>query len=240
VSPPTSSGDEIWLLSAVEATGTSAESISQALKQDLAGARLEDPGAVLKQLYRKLNTDLYQQGLGDATASAVALVAKGKYATIAQTGDGQVFLMRAGRLNQVTRPAAVPTPIKGGKSNQSAAAPITPSSLLGAKDRLDSRQPAIFELTLLPEDRVMICTGGVANALDEKSLIAQLAMGDIERSLAVLNTAAGGAAVATVAAARERQPVLIGEPARTSIAPLIAAIAVVLIVIAAVVFFGVL
>lgn len=238
LSPPTSSGDETWLLSAVETYGGNAASLTQALRGELAGARLDDPGAVLKQLFRKLNTNLYQQSLGEQTATAVALVAKGKYATIAQTGDGQVFLMRAGRLNQVTRPAAMPTPLKSGKTRQPSNDVEQTPNLLGAREKLDARQPAIFELTLLPEDRLLVCTGSIASAFDEKSLIAQLAVGDIEQSLAVLGTDQGAAAVATVAAARERQPVLVGEPARTSIVPIIAAIAVVLIVIAAVILYS--
>jgi hypothetical protein len=238
LSPASAAGEEIWLLAAVEASGTGATGVAQALTSDLTGARLEDPGAVLKQLFRKINTNLYQQGMGGSTASAVALVTRGKYATIAQAGDGQVFLMRAGRLNQVTRPAAAPTPVKGGKGKGTADAPEVSLNLLGTRERLDSRQPAIFELTLLPEDRVMVCSGSVANSLDEKSLIAQLAVGNIEQSLATVNSGAGAAAVALVAAARERQPVLVGEPARSSYVPILAAIAAVLIVIIAVLLYG--
>ena len=238
LSPATSGGDETWLLSAVEATGANATSLTDSLRSELTGARLDDPGAVLKQLFRKLNTTMYQQSLGENTATAVALVAKGKYATIAQTGDGQVYLMRAGRLNQVTRPAATPTPLRSGKTRPVSGEAEPAPPLLGAREKLDARQPSIFELTLLPEDRLMICTGSIARSLDEKSLIAQLAVGDIEQSLAVMYDPHGAAAVATVAAARERQPVLVGEPTRTSMMPIIAAIAAVLIIIAAVLLYG--
>jgi hypothetical protein len=237
---PSTTGDEIWLLSAVESvTGTAnPDAVTQSLKSELTGVRMEDPGAVLKQTFRQLNSAMYQQGLGANTASAVALVAKGKYATIASTGDGQVYLMRAGRLNRVTRPAATPTPLKSGKQRQPQAETEPAVALLGAREKLDAKQPAIFELTLLPEDRVLLCTATVANALDEKSLIAQLAIGDISQSLAVIGTESGAAAVATIAAARERQPVLVGEPAKNSMVPIIAAVIAVLLVIAAVLAYG--
>ncbi len=236
LSSPTTTGDEVWLLSAIESDGAEVDAIVRTLKSDLTGARLDDAGAVMKQTFRKLNSSLFQQGMGANTASAVALVAKGKYATIASSGDGQAYLMRAGRLNQVTRAAATPTPLKSGKGKSAPSGGESGPVRLGAQEKLDARQPAIFELTLLPEDRVLLCTGDVARTLDEASLIAQLAVGDIEQSLAVLH--GGAAAVATVAAARERQPVLVGEPARTSFAPIIAALVAVLLVIAAFILYG--
>ena len=232
LSAPSTAGDDTWLLSAVElvAGSGSADAIAQSLKSDLTGPRLDDAGAVMKQTFRKLNSSLYQQGMGETTASAVALVARGKYATIASTGDGQAYLMRAGRLNRVTRPASLPTPLKSGKSKQAPAESSSAPALLGASERLDARQPAIYELTLLPEDRLVLCTGGVAAALDERALVAQLAIGDISQALAVLGN--GAAAVATIAAARERVPVAVGEAPKTSLGPIIAAgIAIVLIII---------
>lgn len=242
LSAPSNTGDELWLMSAVEVISgaTSADAVAQSLKNELTGPRLDDAGAVIKQTFRKLNTNLYQQGMGETTASSVAMVTRGKYATIASTGDGQAYLMRAGRLNQVTRPAALPAPLKSGKAKTPEASTESGPALLGARERLDSRQPAIYELTLLPEDRVLICTGGIAATLDERSLIAQLAIGDIPQALAVLNPAGGAAAIATVAAARERQPVAVGEAPKTSIVPIIAAVAAVLLVIAAVILYGVL
>ena len=241
LSAPSGAGDERWLLSVVEVvTGAgSADTIAQSLKSELTGPRLDDAGSVMKQSFRKLNTDLYQQGFGETTVSAVALVANGKYATIASTGDGQAYLMRAGRLNQVTRPAALPTPMKSNRSKtQGQESPASGPVLLGSSDRLEARQPAIFELTLLPDDQLLLCSGTVATQLDERALIAHLAIGDIPQALAVVNSGSGAAAIASVAAARERQPVLVGEAQTTSSMPIIAAVIAVILVIAAVVLYG--
>ena len=147
LSAPSTAGDDTWLLSAVELVAGlgSADAIAQSLKSDLTGPRLDDAGAVMKQTFRKLNSSLYQQGMGETTASAVALVARGKYATIASTGDGQAYLMRAGRLNRVTRPASLPAcwtaPVRGGPHRRRPVAPAAgarhpPRPVLPAPDVL--------------------------------------------------------------------------------------------------------
>lgn len=236
--PTPANTDETWFLAAVTGEGqddTAARVVSD-LRNALSQSTLEDAGAAMKQAFRKINGALYQQGMGNQTASAVALVARGKYATIANIGNGRAYLMRAGRLNQVTRDAA-PTPLKSGKAKNAPAEPskIPEPVFLGSKDRLDSRQPAVYELTLLPEDRLLVCTAAVHKTLDEEALVANLADEDVEQSLTLLRSAPGpnGAVVATVAAARVREPVLVTSEGQTSALPLVAALLLVVFLIVA-------
>jgi hypothetical protein len=71
--------------------------------------------------------------------------------------------------------------------------------------------------------------------MDEQALVANLADEDVERSLALLRGASGpsGAVVATVAAARVREPVLVTSEGQTSALPLVAALVVVVLLVVA-------
>ncbi len=233
-----STKEDVWFMAAVTGEGqdeTAARVVGD-LRNALSQTALDDSGAAMKQAFRKINNALYQQGMGNQTASAVALVTRGKYATIANIGDGRAYLMRAGRLNQVTRDIT-PTPLNSGKGKNAPVEEPKPSTpvLLGTRERLDSRQPAIYELTLLPEDRVLLCTATVHRTMDEQAVLANLAGEDVEQSLALLSQApgSGGAVVAIVSAARVREPVVVSSEDQSSALPIVAALVVIVLLIAA-------
>ena len=232
---PRRNGDETWLLAAVAGEGgeRTAVDVVNVLRSSVSDASTDDLGTVLKSAYRRLNSSFYQQGMGKQTASAVTLVANGKYATIAHVGDGRAYLFRAGRLNQITRDIA-PAPLKTGKVKEDRVPADLPKPVLGARERLDSRQPAIYEITLLPDDRLLLCTASVYQAAGEEAISQGIATGDSDSAVAQLTNAAPGAAVvAVVSAARERAPIIITSEGRGSMVPLIATVVVILILIAA-------
>jgi protein phosphatase len=230
-------GDESWLMAAVSGQGgeRTAVEVVNVLRSSVSDASTDDLGAVLKSAYRRLNSSFYQQGMGRQTASAVALVANGKYATIAHVGDGRAYLFRAGRLNQITREVA-PAPLRTGKAKNDEAPPVTqPKPLLGARERLDSRQPAIYEITLLPDDRVLLCTATVYESAGEDEISQTIAGADSDAALAQLAGpgTAGAAVVAVISAARERPPIVITSEGQSSLVPLIATAVIILLLIAA-------
>lgn len=233
-SPHQSSG-ETWLLAAVSGEGGErpAVEVVNVLRSSVSDAATDDIGAVLKQAYRRLNSSFYQQGMGRQTASAVALVANGKYATIAHIGDGRAYLLRAGRLNQITRDIA-PTPIKSGKAKEESSEPDGAKPLLGTRERLEARQPAVYEITLLPDDRLLLCTASVYRDTEDAAIAAELAFEDSASALASLTEGASpsAAVAAIVSAARERAPIVIGSEGQTSPIPLIAAALIILALIA--------
>ena len=177
--------DETWLLAAVEGSGsadTGAQVVST-LRNALSTDPGSDTGAAVKQAFRQANAALYQSGQGSQVASAVALYAQGKYATIASIGTGRAYLVRAGRLNQVTRdPISIQS--KAARNDPTTEKPTV--ALLGARERLDTRQPAIYEITLLPEDRLLLCTAEVFGHANEASMLANLAGGDVNASASSL------------------------------------------------------
>jgi hypothetical protein len=227
---------EAWLLAAVSGEGgeRTAVEVVNVLRSSVADATSDDLGTVLKSAYRRLNSSFYQQGMGKQTASAVALVASGKYATIAHVGDGRAYLYRAGRLNQITRDIA-PAPMRTGKARDEQSVADAPKPLLGARERLDSRQPSIYEITLLPDDRLLLCTAGVYQNFDDDAISQEIAAEDPEAAVALLadNVAPSAAVVAVVSAARERAPIMIPAEGPSSMVPLIATAIVILILIVA-------
>jgi hypothetical protein len=233
---PRQRSDEAWLLAAVSGEGgeRTAVEVVNLLRSSVADASNNDLGTVLKSAYRRLNSSFYQQGMGKQTASAVALVTSGKYATIAHVGDGRAYLYRAGRLNQITREIA-PAPMRSGKARDEQPQAEAPKPLLGARERLDSRQPAIYEITLLPDDRLLLCTASVYQHFGDDAISQEIAAEDPDSAVALLadNASPSAAVVAVVSAARERAPIVITSEGQASPVPLIAAAIVILLLIVA-------
>jgi serine/threonine protein phosphatase PrpC len=131
-----------------------------------------DPGAdaalLLKQAFRRANDRIYENGQGATPAAMMGttlLVAatRGKYATIANIGDSRAYLARANRLTQVTKDHSfVAEQVAQGAMTESEARESPHRNILthalGHRPKLDSKMPNIFELTLLPEDRLLLCT----------------------------------------------------------------------------------
>jgi protein phosphatase len=151
---------------------------------------LDDIGQALKQAYRRANdavyqagqTDLSQTGMGTTLTTAVL---RGKYATIANVGDSRAYLLRGDALTQVTRDhTVVADDVAAGRLRPEAAARDPRRNVLthaiGTQAKLESRLPSIFELTLLPGDRLLLCTDGLYGVLDEADLRQDLQLADPE------------------------------------------------------------
>lgn len=189
---------DVWLMAAAsgEPEAAGAEVVA-ALREALAArASGVDTATAMKQAFRAANDALWSAGAGERAAAAVALYADGKYATIASAGNGRAYLLRAGRLNQITRDAA-----EGGKAGR-AGTPV------GAREKLDTRQPGIYEIVLLPEDRLLLATPGVMAAVSDDTISTLLQAGSPGSAAGSLSTGAGALALAVeVSPARVRTPV---------------------------------
>jgi protein phosphatase len=162
-----------------------------------------DLGLALKQAYRRANEAVFQAGedepahAGMGTTLTSALL-HGKYATIAHVGDSRAYLLRGEVLTQVTRDHTV-------VADEVAQGLITAESarrdprrnrlthVIGTHPRLESKLPAIFELTLLPGDRLLLCSDGLYDVLE-----------DGEMRGALIEQDPGDAARQLVQAAKER------------------------------------
>ncbi len=139
-----------------------------------------DLGLALKQAYRRANDTVFQAaedepahaGMGTTLTSALL---HGKYATIAHIGDSRAYLLRGDALTQVTRDhTIVGDEVAQGRLTAEAARRDPRRNrlthVIGTHPRLESNLPAIFELTLLPGDRLLLCSDGLYDVLDDDQM----------------------------------------------------------------------
>lgn len=151
-----------------------------------------DPGAdvalLLKQAFRRANERIYENGQG-ATPPAmmgttlVVTATRGKYATIASIGDSRAYLVRANRLTQITKDHSfVAEQVSRGAMTADEARESPQRNILlhalGHRPKLDSKMPNIFEITLLPEDRLLLCTDGFYDVVPDSDLLNMLVTTD--------------------------------------------------------------
>jgi serine/threonine protein phosphatase PrpC len=162
-----------------------------------------DLAQALKTAYRKANEAIYAASqenpahAGMGTTLTAALL-HGKYATIANVGDSRAYLLRGGGITQITQDhTVVAEDVASGKlSAKQAQTDPRRNQLthaLGTKQRLETRLPNIFELALLPGDRLLLCSDGLYDVVDQV---------DMQRLLTVQEPDA--AAIALVDLAKER------------------------------------
>jgi PPM family protein phosphatase len=163
----------------------------------------DDLGLALKQAYRRANETVFRAGeeepahAGMGTTLTSALL-HGKYATIAHVGDSRAYLLRGEVLTQVTRDHTfVAEEVAQGRITAEAARRDPRRNrlthVIGTHPRLEGKLPDIFELTLLPGDRLLLCSDGLYDVLD-----------DSEMRRALVEQDPGDAARQLVEAAKER------------------------------------
>ncbi|CAN5844213.1 hypothetical protein BH20CHL4_BH20CHL4_07910 [soil metagenome] len=164
-SPPIPAHEELAIqgvLSIVAANGGE-QHLSELMKQGFRAAN------------RAVRADIEAGGITEVEGVAMlALLTRGKYATLGLVGPDRAYLMRANRLTQLTRDQRVVRARSRRKQDlaeqQAQPASASPVQLLGEQERLDSRSPAIFEITLLPEDRLGLLSRGILDLFPEERI----------------------------------------------------------------------
>lgn len=190
-----------WVLAVADGMGGHADGeLASALAiqtlQDLfAEAPQPDAALALKQAYRKANEAIYAAGTDPESrpgTTLVSAVVRGKYVTIANVGDSRAYLMRANQMTQITQDhSVVAEQIATGElaEGEDRTSPLRNklTAALGTSASLEKRLPAIYELTLLPEDRLLLCSDGFFDVLKNEDYL-QLMGGDDAQSSAVALT----------------------------------------------------
>lgn len=137
----------------------------------------EDSALILKQAYRRANEKIYEGGVsqGEENMMGTTLVAgliRGKELSLANVGDSRAYLLRAGALTQVTQDhSLIAEQVRMGVLTAEEARSSQHRNIitraLGHRERVDVD---VFELTLLPEDRLLISTDGVHDYLEEDDI----------------------------------------------------------------------
>ncbi|MBX3069602.1 MAG: hypothetical protein KF883_03745 [Thermomicrobiales bacterium] len=165
---------------------------------------------VMRRSFRDANRAIFNAAGHDEGegVAMLALATRGKYATLALVGPDRGYLARAGRLNQVTRDQRVVVARSRRKQDtETASASATSTRLLGETDRLDSKSPAIFEIVLLPEDRLALLSRDLVDLVGESALLSGLQSGLPALVASAGSGSAAMAAVLSVLPAREALPV---------------------------------
>lgn len=153
----------------------------ETVAETVADDRGADAALLLKQAFRRANDAIYADGRreGDdqpmGTTLTVALL-RGPYATIASVGDSRAYLVRAGALTQVTKDhSLVAEQVSQGSLTEREARGSPQRNILthalGHRPKLDPKVPGIFELVLLPEDRLLLCTDGFYDVVDDREIV---------------------------------------------------------------------
>lgn len=206
--PGPSGGEDFLLVVADGMGGEPAGDVASRIAADAlrdAFSRLPegDLGQALKQAYRKANDAVFEAGVKEPTYAGMgttltSALIHGRFATVANVGDSRAYLLRGQGLTQVTRDhTLVQDEVAKGRISAEAARGDPRRNILttsiGSSARLDSKLPNIFELTLLPGDRLLLCSDGLYDVLDDV---------DIRRAL--MGAEPDIAARALVALAKER------------------------------------
>lgn len=190
-----------WVLAVADGmggrdNGEVASSIAiQTLQEAFSTNPQPDAALTLKQAYRKANEAVYATST-DADqhpgTTLVSAVVRGKYVTIANVGDSRAYLVRANQLTQITQDHSV-------VAEQVAAGTLAPeeersspqrnslTAAIGTREQLEKRLPAVYELVLLPEDRLLLCSDGFFDVLNDDDYL-QLIRGDDAQSSALALT----------------------------------------------------
>ncbi len=132
----------------------------------------------LKQAFRKANDLIFADGSAEGEqnmmgTTLVAAVVRGADLTVANVGDSRAYLVRADRLTQITRDhSLVAEQVAAGAMTEQEARESQHRNIitraLGHRQRVDVD---IFEIRLLPDDRLLMTTDGLHDYVDEDEIV---------------------------------------------------------------------
>lgn len=132
----------------------------------------------LKQAFRKANDLIFADGSAEGEqhmmgTTLVAAVVRGPDLTVANVGDSRAYLIRADRLTQITRDhSLVAEQVAAGAMTEQEARESQHRNIitraLGHRQRVDVD---IFEIRLLPDDRLLITTDGLHDYVEEDEMV---------------------------------------------------------------------
>jgi len=150
--------------------------------------RPADFALALKQAYRRANDAIYQQfsdapEQGQLGTTLVSAIVHGRYVTIANVGDSRAYLMRANQMTQITQDhSLVADQVTQGQLSEADARTSPQRNILthalGSTPQLERKLPSIYELTLLPEDRLLLCSDGFYDVMQSEDYLKILGVSD--------------------------------------------------------------
>lgn len=194
----------------------------EVLKQHFGNDVPADIVLELKRAYRAANDRIWAEGAGvpddrHMGTTMVCAIVNGPYLTIANVGDSRAYLIRANQVLQITQDhSVVAEQVARGEMQDADQRKSSQRNMLtaalGTTERLDRKLPDIFELNLLPEDRLLLCSDGFYDVIEQQEYAAQLGTGDPDTmSLALTSLAEQRGTTDNVSAV-----VLVAHPSRAT------------------------
>lgn len=136
--------------------------------ETVVGAEPNDVIAALEQGFKAANDEIRAETAGGPTAGSmgttmVAAVVRGDHLTVANVGDSRAYLVRAEAATQITRDHSLVAEqvTKGLITAEEARDSMARNVITRALGHLPKLDVDIFEIQLLPDDRVILCCDGV-------------------------------------------------------------------------------
>jgi serine/threonine protein phosphatase PrpC len=162
---------------AIEALFASFYGEGKEATSDGEGAPNGDMVAALQQGFKSANERIIEEavngeGGGAMGTTMVAAVIDGDHLTVANVGDSRAYLVRAETATQITRDhSLVAEQVAGGVMTAEEARTSNYRNIitraLGHRPKVEVD---IFEITLLPEDRVVLCSDGVHGSVEPEEV----------------------------------------------------------------------
>lgn len=148
------------------------ESLEKALERDQKGAIHEQLEAAVQRANRNVFFEAKlenRQGMG---ATLVALFIRGDEAYVAEVGDSRGYLLRKGRLRQITRDQSLVQLLvdQGVMTPDEARASPSKNVILQAMGLAKDVRVAIARLRLRNGDRFILCSDGITNPVSDPEL----------------------------------------------------------------------
>lgn len=191
---PIGTGGSAWLLAVADGMGgheggeVASRLAVETLERHFSSGVPDDVALELKRAYRNANDRIWAEGGAAATdrhmgTTLIAAVVNGAYLTVANVGDSRAYLIRGSQVLQLTQDHSLVAEqvergeLEAGKERQSAQRNVL-TAAVGTTERLDRKLPEVYELSLLPEDRLLLCSDGFYDVIEQNEYAAQLTGGD--------------------------------------------------------------
>ena len=150
--------------------------VVQSLDQSLRAESHSSPDDILKEAVERANREVHEAGREPGRAgmgaTLTAVLVRDTHAHIASVGDSRAYLLREGRLRQMTRDQSyVQVLLDAGLiKEQDAAHSAFSSIILQSMGQKEDVQVALGRLELRRGDRLLICSDGVTGHLNDTDL----------------------------------------------------------------------
>ena len=168
----------------------------------------DDVPLMLRQAFRQANERIFADGSAEGEhnmmgTTLVAAVLRGADLTIGNVGDSRGYLLRANRLNQVTKDHSLVAEqvAMGAMTSEEARDSQHKNIITRALGHRQKVEIDVFEITLLPDDRLLFSSDGLHDYVDDDELVHILTSNPPDKAaLAIVGRAIQGGSTDNVTA----------------------------------------